>query len=105
MITIQGILRLENGQTPSSTISNASVKRIGNNVRLMVDQVVGLGKVQFKINGKEIAWVRAVDAADPKLRQANGRTYFVRHAALSKGKNTIEVYVDGKRVKRVSYAK
>ena len=83
----------------------SSIKRVGNSVRLFVLNPEGLGKVQFKINGREIAWVRAVDASDPKLRNVTGRAYFVRNANLKAGKNAIEIFIDGKRVKRNAYTR
>jgi hypothetical protein len=104
-LTVQGALRVVAGEEITTQLTTTSIKRIGNSVRLFVSEPAGLGKIQFKINGREIAWVRAVEATDPKLRQANGRSYFVRNAALSKGKNAIEIYVDGKRVKRVSHTR
>ena len=67
--------------------------------------VVGVGKVQFFLNGREIAWIRAVDESDPKLRTANGYHYLVRTLDLELGKNVIEIYVDGERVRRVAYTR
>ena len=67
--------------------------------------VVGVGKVQFFLNGREIAWIRAVDESDPKLRTANGSHYLVRTLDLELGKNVIEIYVGGERVRRVAYTR
>ena len=56
------------------------------------------------MNGKEIAWVRAIDATDPKLRTANGFSYLVRTVELEPGmKNAVEIYVDGIRERRAAY--
>jgi len=64
----------------------------------------GAGKVQFMFNGKEIAWVRATSAADPKLRTANGASYLVRTIDLVEGqKNVLEISVDGVRTTRTAY--
>lgn len=68
----------------------------------------GAGKVVFKLNGKEIAWVRAVDGSDPKLRKVTegpmaGVSYLVRTVKFAKGKNALEIYVDGERVWRAAY--
>ena len=104
-LTVQGALRVVAGEEVTTQLTTASIKRIGNSVRLFVSEPAGLGKIQFKINGREIAWVRAVDATDPKLRTANGLSYFVRLAALGAGKNGVEIYVDGTRVKRVAYTR
>jgi hypothetical protein len=66
--------------------------------------IVGAGKVQFMLNGEEIAWVRATSAADAKLRSANGASYLVRTVDLVEGqKNVLEIYVDGVRTTRTAY--
>jgi len=67
--------------------------------------VIGVGKVQFYLNGREIAWIRAVDETNPKLRTANGFHYLVRTVELELGKNVIEIYVDEDRVRRVAYTR
>jgi hypothetical protein len=75
-----------------------------NSIKLYAKNIVGVGKVQFFLNGKEIAWVRAVDETDPKLRKANGFNYLVRTVNLKAGmKNAVEIYVDGERVRRAAY--
>ena len=104
-LTVQGALRVVAGEGVTTQLATVSIKRIGNSVRLFVSEPAGVGKIQFKINGREIAWVRAVDATNPKLRTANGRSYFVRLAALGAGKNGVEIYVDGERVKRAAYTR
>ena len=74
-------------------------------VKLYAKNIVGAGKVQFFLNGKEVAWVRAADANDPKLRTANGFQYLVRTVTLKAGmKNVLEIYVDGERVRRAAYS-
>lgn len=105
VVTIQGALRVVSQTSLDAASDSVSIKRIGNKVRLFATDVVGAGKIQFKINGKEIGWVRAVDETDPKLRNANGRAYFVRLAGLASGKNSVEIYVDGTRVKRAAYTR
>ena len=101
---------------PSVTIASAtqdlginvsvSVKRMADNTaRIFAKDVVGAGKIQFMLNGREIAWVRATDETDPKLRFANNSYYLVRNRALAEGKNVIEIYIDGERVRRVSYTR
>lgn len=73
--------------------------------KLYAKNIVGAGKVQFFLNGKEIAWVNATDAADPKLRAANGAYYLVRTVALATGKNVLEIKIKGVQVKRVVYSR
>jgi len=73
--------------------------------KIYAKNIVGGGKIRFMLNGKEIAWVRAVSAADPKLRTANGAHYLVRTVDLVEGqKNVLEVYLDGVRIKRTAYS-
>jgi hypothetical protein len=76
-----------------------------NSAKIYAKNVVGEGKVQFFLNGKEIAWVRATSAADSKLRTANGSSYLVRTVEFAAGKNVLEVYVDGVRTTRTAYTK
>ena len=48
--------------------------------------------------------MNAADAADPKLRSANGASYLVRTINLVAGqKNVVEIYVDGERTTRAAY--
>ena len=80
-------------------------KLTDSSVKLYAKNIVGAGKVQFFLNGKEVAWVRAADANDPKLRTANGFQYLVRTVTLKAGmKNALEIYVDGIRVRRAAYS-
>jgi len=104
-LTVQGAIRVT-GETVSVTQQSVSLKRVGDRVRFMVKDVVGAGKIQFKINGKEVAWVRAVDATDPKLRKtSSNEPYSVRTSSLVRGKNAVEIFVDGERVKRAAYTR
>ena len=74
-------------------------------VQMNAKNIVGAGKVQFVLNGQEIAWVRATSAADSKLRIANGASYLVRTVDLVEGqKNVLEIYVDGVRAWRAAYS-
>ena len=80
-------------------------KLTDSSAKIYAKNIVGEGKVQFFLNGSEIAWVRAADATDPKLREANGSYYLVRTVDLVKGqKNVLEVYVDGVRTTRTAYS-
>lgn len=74
-------------------------------VKLYGINVIGAGKIQFFQNGREVAWVTAVDGDDAKLRLISegpnaGRDYFVRTRQPIAGRNTFEVFVDGERVLR-----
>jgi hypothetical protein len=75
----------------------------GNFVKTYAKNPVAMGKVQFFVNGKEIAWVRATDSSDPKLRTVNSSAYLVRSVDLRIGKNVFEIYLDGERVRRTAY--
>lgn len=80
-------------------------KQSANTVKLYAKNIIGAGKVQFFLNGKEIAWVRAADETDPKLREARGFYYLVRTVTLTPGiKNVVEIHVNGERVRRAAYS-
>ena len=70
-----------------------------NNVKIYAKNLVGKGKIQFFVDGKEVGWVRPIDASNPKLiTNANG-VYFVRTVKLDAGeKNRIEVKLNGERL-------
>ena len=95
--------------TKTITIGSAAVSSWTKNlndgtVKMYAKNIVGAGKVQFMLNGEEIAWVRATSAADSKLRTANGASYLVRTVDLVEGqKNVLEIYVDGVRTTRTAY--
>jgi len=109
-VTIQGAIRIQagesiqaigNGQwTKAEPLADGSIRQ----VKIYAKDPVGLGKIQFLQNGREIAWVRAVDETDPKLRtRSNGEQYLVRTVTLLPGKNALEIYIDGERVWRAAY--
>ena len=62
------------------------------------------------VHSEKIAWLRAEDNNDQKLRviesgPMQGTAYLVRTVQLSPGKNVLEVYVDGERVRRTAYSR
>ena len=76
----------------------------GKTVKMYAKDPIGDGKIQFFVDGKEIAWVNAVAEADPKLSAAaSGDPYLVRSVALKPGKNRFEIKLDGVRVWRATY--
>lgn len=82
-------------------------KRISDTeIKIYAKDMVSLGKVQFFVNGREIAWVRALDESDPKLRVVVGDGdelyYLVRTVVLDK-RLRIEIKVDGQRAKFATY--
>jgi hypothetical protein len=110
VLTIQGAIRVEAGAV-DATISKgqwtrAEINEDGNIsfVKMYAKNPVNAGKIQFMVNGREIAWVRATDETDPKLRtRSNGELYLVRTVTLQPGKNALEIYIDGERVWRAAY--
>ena len=75
----------------------------GKTVKMYAKDPIGDGKIQFFVDGKEIAWVNAVDEADLKLSFASSYPYLVRSVALHEGKNRFEIKLDGVRVWRTTY--
>jgi hypothetical protein len=111
VVTIQGAIRVTgdlvtetargNGQWTKAERNSAGVVE---SVRMYAKDPVNAGKIQFMVNGREIAWVRATDETDPKLRtRSNGESYLVRTVTLQPGKNALEIYIDGERVWRAAY--
>jgi ELWxxDGT repeat protein len=109
-LSFQGAFSLIAGsgiENPNDSPVKAWTKLLsdGKSVKAYAKGVLGVGKVQFFLNGKEIAWVRASDASDPKSRFANDSYYLVRTLKLISGqKNILEIYIDGKKVKRAAYS-
>jgi subtilisin family serine protease len=80
-----------------------------NQAKMYAKNPIGQGKVQFYLNGREIAWIRAVDETDPKLRLVSegpmaGIAYLVRTVNLAGGKNALEIYLNGERLRRTAYS-
>ena len=79
-----------------------------NEAKMYAKNPIGEGKVQFYLNGREIAWIRAVDESDPKLRLVTegpmaGIGYLVRTVTLMPGKNALEIFIENVRERRVIY--
>jgi len=62
-------------------------------IKMYARDVVGAGKVTFYHNGREVAWIRAVDATDPKLNVLSDG--MVRTRTLVSGRNVFEIKVNG----------
>lgn len=93
-------------ETENELPFGASIRRKGEDVaKVYFFQPVNAGKIQFFLNGREIAWVNATSPSDAKLRREGEISYLVRSVDLDSGKNVIEVYVEGERVRRVAYSK
>ena len=75
----------------------------GKTVKMYAKDPIGDGKIQFFVDGEEIAWVNAADEADPKLSFASSYPYLVRSVTLHEGKNRFEIKLDGVRVWRATY--
>ena len=101
-----GKLTIQDGITVTGTVSPLGVaapstkRMVDNTAKVWVFDVAGAGKVQIFVNGEEIAWVRTDDPNDAKLKDG----YLVRTVDLEPGKNVIEIYVDGQRVRRTAYS-
>lgn len=82
----------------------AVVKRISDvNAKVYARNIVGAGKIQFLLNGEEIAWIRAESATDPKLKESQFGPYLVRTINLAPGRNVVEIQLDGTNLRRVIY--
>lgn len=104
-MTVQGAFRIGSETLAPQTLRKAWTKlsASGGSIKFYSKNPVGEGKVQFFANGRELAWIRAIDGADPKLSLVSGSAYFVRTFELRPGKNRLEIRADGSRVWRATY--
>ncbi len=104
-LTVQAILRVLSENTAETTQPRAWTKAQpdGLSVKVYARNIIGQGKIQFFVDGREIAWIRAIDESDPKLSFRQATPYLVRTVDLNPGKNRIEIRVDGVRTWRVTY--
>jgi hypothetical protein len=102
LLRAQGLLQVVLGAAATDgVVAWTSLK--SDFVKVYAKNVVSAGKVNFFLNGKEVAWIRADSNSHPKLRVSGGVGYLVRSLELKTGKNVIEVYVDGERILRRAY--
>lgn len=92
-------------QVKSQVPPRFGTKAVNGAVKIYALNIIGAGKVQFFQNGVEVAWIRPVDATDPKLRFIKrgwraGTDYMVRTREAISGRNVFEIYLDGERVLR-----
>lgn len=67
-----------------------------NKVKIYAKDIVGIGKVSFKSNGRQLGWIRANSETNKKLRKSHSSYYFVRTATIAPGGQVlIEIRVDG----------
>lgn len=98
-VTISDAITVSGVAVSASEAPRGSTTRDDDEVKVRVFNPSGAGKVQIIVNGEEIAWVRTDDPNDSKL--TNG--YLVRTVELVRGKNVIEIFVDGERIRRNAY--
>jgi len=111
-LTIQGVIAVSAPLQPNANGSAWTKAQPDNRTaKVYFRNPVSAGKVQFFLNGREIAWVRATSPANPKLRiQPDGpmaqTPYLVRTVKLEANtKNIIEIHVNGERLRRVAYTR
>lgn len=92
------------GDEPADVPAFFTKKISDTQVKVYAKDIVNIGKVQFFVGDREIAWVRATSADDSKLRTYNGVPYLVRTVTLEPGKNRIEIKVDGGRAWFATYS-
>ena len=99
--TFQGITDEAQATITAWTKLNASKTQ----VRMYAKDPVSAGKVQFMVNGKEIAWIRAMDSSDRRLLNLAGANYLMRTVDLKPGKNRFEILLNGERIFRATYSR
>ena len=94
-------------RTASFAIGKPSTKKTArDSVKVYYFNPEGKGKVQFFVEGKEIAWHKSLGTSSLGAKLTNGTSsnYLVRTVKLSPTKTkAVEIYLDGKRVWRASY--
>lgn len=110
LVTIEDAIRVSASNAPTFrgdgqwTKAQTNAEGTVQSVKMYAKDPIGIGKMQFVVNGQEIAWIRAEDETDPKLREAvTGDNYLVRTIDLVPGKNALEIYIEGERVWRAAY--
>ncbi len=110
-LSVQGLLMLvsDSPLEAEGTAAHGWTRAMADGtVKFYARDLVGAGKVRFMLNGREIAWVRAVDASDPKLNvgPAAARDGLVRTVgagsrwSLVAGRNVLEIWVGENRLVR-----
>jgi hypothetical protein len=103
-LTLQQHLFVQRG---SAALGKPSTKKTSSNsVNIYYFNPEGKGRVQFFVDGKEIAWHKstATSSTGAPLTKTANSSYLLRTIKLSPTKNqAVEIYLDGKRVWRASY--
>jgi hypothetical protein len=103
-LTVQDAFAIKAGVCNLNISEGLWTKKITpSSIKFYAKSPIGEGKIQFFANGKELAWVNAVDESDPKLTFASGYPYLVRSYPLLPGKNRVEIHLDGVRIWRATY--
>jgi len=108
-LTVQAALRVLSANGPETTQGTTQPRAWtkaqpdGLSIKVYARNIIGQGKIQFFVDGREIAWIRAIDESDPKLSFRQATPYLVRTVDLNPGKNRIEIRLDGIRIWRVTY--
>ena len=104
-LTLQDAFEMRRVATNSSDTFKfwTSINGEKDTVRIYAKDIIGMGKVQFFVDGQEIAWIRPIDKSDPKLRMVGDMDYLARTVELHDGKNRFEIKLDGVRVWRATY--
>lgn len=105
-----GKLTVQNAFEVNAAASSFSrgfwTKKISSNqVKIYGKSLVGVGKVQFLVNGLEVAWIRAVSSSDRKIVRAGAGDYLIRTRDLGAGKNRFEIRLNEKRIWFATYKK
>jgi hypothetical protein len=106
-LTVQDALEIK-ASVASSTVASWTTRLNPDEVRMLVKNPIGKGRVQFMHNGREVASFETLDATDPGLvlvssGEMAGTSYLLRTITLAPGKNALEIFVDGVRIWRAAY--
>lgn len=103
-------LKLPAAKLPKCDLDSAeytvSVKRSSDSkARIAAKDIIGVGKVAFFLNGKEVGWINPTSTSDKKLRKSGDSYVFAKTVSLKSGKNVIEIRVGECIAKRTTYTR
>lgn len=95
-----GSLSYQNGVTVISEGPRLEVRVTKDgHFKVYVFGVLNQGKLQIKVDGKQIAWIRATNATDPRVLRTTSSstpTYYMVRTVKNPGSKKVELYQNGK---------
>jgi hypothetical protein len=101
-LSLQGGISVTAAESFGAQALRFEIRELANgDVKLYAFGVVNRGKVQFMVDGQELAWVRASNNLDPKLRSISspsGVDHYLVRTIRNPGDQSIEFHLNGQLV-------